>query len=183
MKYLAFIFASGILLCSCGGGGKGGSDGGPTAPPPNPIANVQGTWNGTSTGTLVHGPVCIGSPVPTPVKAVINQTGSNITLTITLNSVLTCSFHGTVGATSIGWTFDQQQANPNCLGFRRLPCRNSNGSIRFIDSRQRTGDLNGNVLGNQISVTGDSIADILDSGTGEVIDTLELSGKIQIQKQ
>jgi len=183
MKRNALIFLSSVLLCSCGGGGKGGSDGGPTAPPPNPTAAVQGVWNGTSTGTLVHGPACIGNPVSTPVKAVITQSGSNIALSITLNSAITCSFHGTVGATSIGWTFDQQQANPDCLGFRHLPCRNANGSIRFIDSRLRKGDLDGSVSGNQILVTGDSITDILDSGTGQVIDTLEIMGKTQLQKQ
>jgi hypothetical protein len=184
MRRLVLVALSAGVLCSCGGSGGGHeAGGGPTAPPPSAAAQVQGTWAGTTSGTLLHGPACARDPIPTPTRAVITQTGAGIALQVTLNSAITCSHHGTVGETAIGWTLDQTQTNPDCLGLRRLPCLSPDGSIRFIDTRNRSGDLTGTVTGNQISVSGIGITDVFDSATGQAIDTIQASIQVKLQKQ
>lgn len=146
------------------------------------VANVAGQWSGTSQGVVTHGPSCIASGSPTPSDATISQNGSAISLSITLNRTITCEFLGTVGESAISWAPNPVQANPNCLGSRGVPCF-SGGRIRFIDITNRNGaPLTGTVAGDRISVSGIGISDITDSTTGQSIDTLETSIRVELTR-
>jgi hypothetical protein len=177
MKALSVFLGLSLIFVSCGGGG------GHSPTEPRQSANVQGAWSGTSTGSKLQGPSCIGNPVPTPVVAAITQSGSAISLKVTFNNALTCSFHGTVGETAISWDPDQQQANTDCVALHNVPCLRPNGSIQFIDTRLQSGTVSGTVSGNHISATGDSVSDVLDSKSGQVIDTFRITARLEMQRQ
>lgn len=177
-----WLLLGSVILYSCGGGGDGGS-GGPTAP--NPSVNVQGSWSGTSTATVTQGPSCFGrNPVTAPIAASITQAGSSISLSMTLSPGVTCSYQGSVSDTSIRWTQDAQQANQACLQARGIPCL-SGSSVRLVDTRFRTdsGQLSGTASSDRISVSGETVSDVLDSRTGQIIDTLRANIRVELQRQ
>lgn len=167
-----------LLLVGCGGGG---GSAGPTAP--NGPANVAGTWAGTSTGTVTSGPDCIGKqPTTVPAVAQITQNGGSIAVILTLNHAISCSAHGTVNDTMISLTQDVQQSNPNCLITRGIPCL-ENGAVHLIDLSVQASSLSGTVSGNQISATGTSTDNILDSRSQQVIGMLQATAQLTLQRQ
>lgn len=167
-----------LLLVACGGGG--GSSG-PTAP--NGPANVAGTWNGTSTATVTSGLDCFGKqPLTVPAVAQISQNGTSIAVILTLNHAISCSSHGTVSDTMISLTQDSQQSNPNCLVTRGIPCF-ENGAVQLIDLSVQATSLSGTVSGNQISATGTSTTNILDSRSQQVIGALQGTVQLTLQRQ
>jgi len=174
-KSLLMMLMTALFLFSCGKDGGGG----PTAPAAH--ATAHGTWEGVSVETKVQGPSCITLPGPTPIGATVVQIGAILFITITDRHGISCSFHGTVGETTISWSADQPQLS-SCKGLQHVQCPGSNGSVRSVDTRLRSSDVGGSISGNHISVSGDVFWDVVDSNTGQLIDTLRTDTHIELQR-
>lgn len=109
--------------------------------------------------------------------AQISQSGATISGTVD-----TCSFHGTVSDTTISWTQDAAQplVSP-CRVSYPLFCISS-AEIRLIFVRPKASSIVGTVSGTQISASGSSTYDIVDT-TGQAIGTVQFAEQLSLQRR
>lgn len=175
MRLLAACTFSALCVAGCGHGSSG-----PTAP--GTATNVAGTWSGTLTKTVTSGPACLSrQPLTLPATAQIMQSGAAISGTLTRGQV-PCSFHGTVGDTTISWTQDTQQASFACLLAFFVPCFDQ-GGIHLIDIGGDMINIAGTISGSQITASGVDTSNIIDPTTGHPTGAVQAAVGLTLQRQ
>jgi hypothetical protein len=168
-----------MVLCTCAACGSKTPDG----PGPASVVQVAGVWRGTVRVTSATGGEClapfyqgqVGSS--TAANATFTQTGSNLTMIVTLASNgAVCNYTGTAGASDVQLTGTcSAAASP-----RNVPCSIGSGAR---DVTLTVSNVNGTVNGNTLTGTEVETSNVTATGSTTVLGTLTLSNSFVVTKQ
>lgn len=184
LKSLALTLVAAATGC---GGGGGGSPTAPSPPTPSPT-NISGAWTGTSTTTAVSG-TCLadtatagGLPFTLSSDWVVQQAGSSISVSRTINHVLTCAFTGTIQGSTFSLRYDFSNSPPACGPSLETVCTVPRFRIVRLEFQLDQSAHSGTVSGSTITMNGTGISKVYDARSGEYLGEFESRGVDELRR-
>jgi len=121
-------------------------------------------------------------PIPVAVRWQFTQNGTSFTGTQTVNSVVTCSFHGTISGNTVTFLADATNQPAGCIA-QTLFCSPTPGRLLKLDLQTNLAVLTTTVSGTHMSGSGTATWKVTDVTSGTSVGTYAVNGTQDLQKQ